>query len=340
MATMTDAPSSPAPRTTPLTARERRHFLWAAPPLAVLLVAHLLFELTGGGYAHIAAQLLDARPSAEDTAARASVAAAATIAWATLALVYLCVSAGVTIGAWRIISGRVRGRALRPFMVLAGVVAALGLLHLAVVDATQAPLRAVFAVTRDALLASPAMGFARVTIIGAVVALINMISVVVPALLLTAAAASALPPVAGWNETTLTHRALQVRRFVAFAAAFLVAGILHMGAWTHWAGSTLSAAADVALDEVALSVTLFWGTTFTLMIASFYLPVAVRLGDLAEKVMDDAGIAIEHRPKWLADRGLSFRWSQQLPQIAAMAAPLLAGPLSAAVGGFAESITQ
>jgi hypothetical protein len=87
-------------------------------------------------------------------------------------------------------------------------------------------------------------------------------------------------------------------------------------------------------------VTLFWGTTFTLMIASFYLPVAVRLGELAEAVMDDAGIAVADRPKWLADRGLSFRASEQLPQIAAIAAPLLAGPLSATIGAFADRVVR
>lgn len=335
---MDDAPSLRR-RTAPLTADERRHLLWAVPPLAVLFVANLLFELTGGGYGRIGGQLL-ATTAATGDIARDAVNAAAAISWATLALIYLCVSAAASVGAWRILSERVRGRARRPFTLFTVGVTLLGLFHLVAIDVTEAPLRGVFAVTFEALVASPAIGSARVAAIGTVVALINVMSVFVPALLLTAAAASALPSVAGWNETTLARRALQVRRIVALAGAFMVAGVLHMGAWTHWAGATLSADADAALDQVALTVTLFWGTTFTLMIASFYVPVAVRLFGLAEAIMDDAGIAIADRPKWLADRGLSFRVSEQLPQIAAMAAPLLASPLSAVIGDFADTIVR
>lgn len=334
-----DDASSPRRRTAPLTADERRHLWWAVPPLAVLLAANLLFELAGGGYARVAAQLL-ATSRTEGEIVRDAVQAAGAISWATLALVYFCVSVGATVGAWRILNERVGGQARRPFMLFITGVLLLGLLHLIVADLTGASLRAIFAVTFDALSTSPSAMFAPVGVIGAIVAFINVMSVFVPALLLTAAAASALPPLAGWNETTLARRALQVRHIVALAAAFMVAGVLHMGAWTHWAGATLTADADAALDQVAVAVTLFWGTTFTLMIASFYLPVAVRLGELAETTMNEAGIAIPDRPKWLADRGLSFRLSEQLPQIAAMAAPLLAGPLSAAIGALADTVVR
>ena len=309
------------------------------PPLAVLLVANLLFELVGGSYARVAAQLLETRATPGDIE-RDAVFAAAAISWATLALVYVCVSAGVIVGAWRILNERVQGPARRPFTLFIGGVTLVGLLHLVAISVAEAPLLAVFAVTRDALLTSPAIEAGRVAVVGTVLALINVMSVFVPALLLTVAAASALPPVAGWKETTLARRALQIRRVVTMAAAFMVAGVLHMGAWTHWAGATLSAAGNEALDEVALAVTLFWGTTFTLMIASFYLPAAVRLSELAEAIMDDAGIAIAERPKWLVDRGLSFRLGEQLPQIAAIAAPLLAGPLSAAIGAFTDAVVH
>jgi hypothetical protein len=332
---MYHAPSSRR-RTAPLTADERRHLWWAVPPLAVLLVANLLFELAGGGYARVAEQLL-ATTAAGGDIARDAVGAAAAISWATLVLVYLCVSAGATIGSWRILNERVEGRARRPFVLFAVGATLLGLMNLVAVNLTQSPLLAVFAVTFDALSASPAIGSLQVAVIGAVVALINVMSVFVPALLLAAAAASAcrLSP-AG---TRRRSRAVPCRSATSWAWPPLSwsPGVLHMGAWTHWAGATLAAAADVSLDQIAVTVTLFWGTTFTLMIASFYLPVAVRLGELAEAIMEDAGIAIADRPKWLGDRGLSFSLSDQLPKIAAMAAPLLAGPLSAAIGAFADT---
>lgn len=338
---MDDAPSAtePAPpRTAPLTAGELWHLSWAIPPLTVLLVANLLFELTGGGYGRVGERLLET--AARNDGARDAVEAAAAISWATLTLVYLFVSAGATLGAWRIIDARVRKRARRPFILFTLGVTLTGLVHLAAVDVTGAPLRAIFGVTAQALAASPAISAIQREVIAVVLGLINVMSVVVPALLLTAAAASALPPVAGWNEATLARRALQVRRIVAYAAGFMVAGVLHMAAWTHWAGATLSAEGDATLDRVAATVTLFWGTTFTLMIASFYLPVAVRLTELADSIMDRIGIPIVDRPQWLTDRGLSFRLSDQLPQIAAIAAPLLSSPLSSAIGAFADTVVR
>lgn len=327
----------PRRRTEPLTAAELRNLWWAVPSLAVLLVANLLFELTGDGYGRLASLLAETATPTGD-AAREAVHAAAALTWATLALVYLCAGAAAAIGSWRIVGERVRGRARRPFLLFAAGVTVLGLLNLAFADLTDAPMRDIYVVTRDALRASPAVGPARLAALTAVLTFINVMSVFVLALLFAAAAASALPPMAGWNEATLALRALQVRRFVALAAAFMVAGVLHMGAWTHWAGATLSAAADVALDEVAAAATIFWGATFTLMIAAFYVPVSMRLGELAKGIMDGESIAFADRQKWLHDRGLSFRWNEQLPQIAAMAAPLIAGPLSTHIGTFAEAV--
>jgi hypothetical protein len=50
---MKEAPSSGRRRTAPLTAEELRYLWYAVPPLAVLLVAYLLFELVGGSYGHV-----------------------------------------------------------------------------------------------------------------------------------------------------------------------------------------------------------------------------------------------------------------------------------------------
>ena len=326
-----------APRTAPLSARERGALWWVAPPLAVLIAANLLFEVAGGAYAQVAdeAAMLTAKPG---DVARNAVAASAAISWAGLALVHLSIGTGASIGAWSTVSERVRGRARRPFVLLFIGGGCLGLLHLAAVEAMQAPLNAIFAVTRDALSALPAVGATRAAVIGGVVGAINVLTPFVMALLIAAAAASALPPVAGWSETTLARRAAQIRRIVLLAGAFMVGGVLHMGAWTHLAGATLSTEGDAVLDEVALTVTLFWGTTFTLMIASFYVPVAMRLIRLAERVMEDIGVPVAERQHWLADRGLSFRLREQLPQIVAMVSPLLAGPIGSTVQSYAETV--
>ena len=265
--------SPPRPRTEPLSRGELVHLRWAVPPLLVLVAGNLVFDLAGPGYGQIGARLL-AEHTAGDAPLRRAVLAAASITWATAALAFVLLGVGALAGAWRLINECVQGRARRPFLLFAAAASALGFANLLLADLLELPLQAIYRVTLDALRAQAAVDEGRVAIVGAFVAGINVMAVVVPAMLLAAAAASALPPRAGWNEATLARRAMQVREVVGVTAAFLGAGVLHMGAWTHLAGATLSAEADATLDVVAGPVTLFWGMTFTLMTAAFYVPVA------------------------------------------------------------------
>jgi hypothetical protein len=322
-------------RTAPLSRTERRHLWWAAPPLAVFVLANVVFDLIGGGYATVGRDLI-AAADGDGEAHRAAVVVAAALGWAGSALIFVLVGVGVAVAAWRVLSARVRGRARVPFLVFIAVVAFGNLAHLFVVDRADTALRGIFSVTLDALRAEPMVSADEATAARLVVAAINVMSGIVPAFFIAAAVATTLPPLAGWNPVTLARRARQIRQVVALAAAFMVAGVLHMGAWTQLAGATLATEADHAFDLVAVAVTLFWGAVFTSMIASFYLPMGLRLAELAEEVMDDLGVDVAERRQWLAARGLSFEPSQQLPQIAAVAAPLVAGPVSGVLGAAAE----
>ena len=319
-------------RTERLTSADLRSLWWAAPPLAVLVLANSMFELVGGAYAERAFATVTVGAGAPPDAA----AIAAGFAWSATAMVYLVVGLGTAAAMLRIVRSRVRGVAVRPFRRFALAVIAIGLVHLLIVDGFGLPLGGIFHVTMTGLEASGLVMPWRQSAIALVVGAINVMSVAVPALIVTAAAASALPPLGGWDEASLVRRVRQVKRGVGVAAAFMVAGVLHMGGWTHWAGA-LTGMAD--LDTLATAVTLYWGTAFTLMIASFYLPVASELRRLAEEEMHRQEIDTGAQARWLADRDLSFAVNNQLPQIAAMAAPFLAGPLSealrAAVGPFA-----
>ncbi len=324
-------------RTRPLSRAELDYLWLGVPPLAVLFLANIVFELAGNGYARLGETLVVVGDGTGAGPEREAVLAAASLSWAATALLYVCIIVAAAVGAWRILNTRVQRRARRPFVVFTMVATLLGLANLAVADTFDLPLSAIFRVTLEALRMEPSVTGGHAAAAGFVVALINVLSVFVPALLVTTAAASALPPVQGWNERSLARRALQLREIVGLSSAFMVAGVLHMGAWTQLAGATLASDADLALDVAAVAVTLYWGTTFTLMIASFYVPVAVRLSELAEEIMDEDAIALRDRPDWLVARGLSFHPSRQWPQLVAIAAPLLAGPISAAIGASAEA---
>jgi hypothetical protein len=45
-------------------------------------------------------------------------------------------------------------------------------------------------------------------------------------------------------------------------------------------------------------------------------------------VMDTLEVPLQVRERWLKERGLSFNMFSQLPQLAAISAPLLASPVS------------
>ncbi|MEO1091785.1 MAG: hypothetical protein AAFX81_14220 [Pseudomonadota bacterium] len=315
-----------------LTAGETKALWWALPPLLVFAMANLLFDIVGAGYGEFG-RALAVRPVTDPgSEARAAITVAG-LSWAATAILHVAATVGCSIAAWRIVRSRVVARALRPFRLLTLCLVVLGVTHLALVDALGLPMLAVFEVTFRALALAEVLSPIELHGINVVLAVINITSGIVPALFLTAAAASALPPVGGWDEAALARRARQLRELVAIAAVYMVAGVVHMGAWTHWAVALVGDPTHApSLAALAQGVTLFWGTAFTAMIASFYVPMTVVLRRLAGEVMDATAVATDIRPAWLKARGLSFDVADQLPQVVAMAAPLLAGPLSAVVG--------
>jgi len=115
-------------------------------------------------------------------------------------------------------------------------------------------------------------------------------------------------------------------------SAILVTGILHMGNWLRWPAALVGdQAVQDAVRGVALSVGLFWGATFTLVLFATYAPAAGVLATRARaRLRDDAyRKAVPHPEQWLRENGFFVGISDELPQIAVMAAPLVAGPLGA-----------
>ncbi len=85
--------------------------------------------------------------------------------------------------------------------------------------------------------------------------------------------------------------------------------------------------------DLVLSVSLFWGVTLTCVIVVTYLPAASVLRARAICALERKG-GIADTGKWLSDNGLEISPAKQLPQIAAMLAPLIAGPISSLLGTF------
>lgn len=150
-------------------------------------------------------------------------------------------------------------------------------------------------------------------------------------------ACSTLSPLA---EDETAPGETQVRRLGArlrALSALLYAGtlvlvflVLSMVAWLHWPAALLAdPAAQDRVREVALGLSLFWGTAFTLVLAAVYLPAAWYLRAetylLAERAT--GGGTPAQQEAWIGERGLGLSLAGQFSRLTALAGPLIAGAL-------------
>lgn len=80
------------------------------------------------------------------------------------------------------------------------------------------------------------------------------------------------------------------------------------------------------LESVVDSVVFYWGSVFTVILASFYFPILLTLRNRAEAVMVAEKVPLIERDQWLDRRGLSVRVANQLPQVIGILGPLIAAP--------------
>jgi len=140
------------------------------------------------------------------------------------------------------------------------------------------------------------------------------------------------------NLEDLRRRGRLLRETINAAAALLVSGILHMAGWLRWSTAMVSDdAMRVGLDHVTLSVTLFWGMTFSLMIAAAYLPATTLLREQAFRLHGREGRDSDPE-KWLKEQGFKLSLGGQLPQIAVMLAPALASPAASLLGSLTDFV--
>ena len=213
--------------------------------------------------------------------------------------------------------------------------ASIGVVFIWSLDETYSLYRAVFSFSYDNLRQAGPQRISEHLLRYAmtVVSIVNVQAVIVPIVVLLAACSTLAPPVTG-NLPNPEFCALQMKRLkevLTAAAAILVAGILHMGAWLRWPAALVADKnAHEAMLGAALAITLFWGVTFTLMLVSTYLPAALLLAKRAQALLQDSPStqSVPIPEEWLKEHGLFLSLQDHLPQFGLMLAPLLASPLS------------
>lgn len=308
-------------RTSPLAAGELRVFALMLLPVVVLILGHGLFEIVGRPFADHVAML----PRPESAGSRLQESLQGGQAWAATALTFLVVGLSALAFLFHLLRSYLGGRAALPFLAAAAGLACVGWGHLAVAGGRGHAVSAIFLLTYGSLTIGGFLDPLRHLSVGGILGLINGLSILVTAVVVSFLPLCLLAPTGGWTEETLVRRIKDGRQVAVMASAFLVAGVLHMYAWMQWSALLLGLP---GLERIAGSVTLYWSCVFTLMLATLYLPLLVVLHGKAMAVMGALGVPVEGREDWLKQHGLSFNAFSQLPQLAAISAPLLASPLS------------
>lgn len=325
------------------------------PGVLVLALAVLLFEssanLTIHGFTQVIDDLLarSQRPVAgaaaesaitaergKQTAVRPSLVVLAEVKsryiWLSTVLLNLVMSCYVGVGCGIILY---RNRSRERLYVLGGIGAALsllGIVFLAALTEDDVLYRAVYGFTYQSLARSGYIHGGLLQFTHLAVSAINVLAVVAPIVAVLAACSIIAPPADGRTVTPdfLVRRMRQLNEVLYGGSAILVTGILHMGAWLRWPASLIAdRVSQEAVLGVALAITIFWGTTFTLMLIVTYVPAAISVARQAHSLLETGQYAptIPDADGWLKQHGFHLSIEQHLLQFGALLAPVLAGPV-------------
>lgn len=110
----------------------------------------------------------------------------------------------------------------------------------------------------------------------------------------------------------------------------LISLVLSMVAWLQWPAALLDSPDEQArVTKIAIGLGVFWGTTFTLMLAAAYLPAALFMQAQAFALAEQfpGGGTPAKKYEWIEDQGLSLSLTAQFSRVAAIVGPLIAGVL-------------
>ena len=317
------------------------YLLALIPPLLILGLAQLLFEITSEpsmtGVANALERLAHQNPDSRDimildeTRGRYAWLAMALLSLTTLA--YAAIAGVLTI--WQ---SHFRSR-LSLIISIGATFIAVGILGLVYqVQSEAAMYRLIFGFTFNTFLKAGTFNSQFLFNVKIIILTLNTLAVVVPAIIVLATSSSLATPKTGEPPTldSVATQMHQLRNTLNIGSMALVAGVLHMHAWLQWPSALMQdPSLQSAVSGAALAITVFWGTSFTLILMATYGPAATKLSAQARHILkqEQQKGTIEDPQTWLKDHDLSITLGEQLPQIGIMLAPVLAGPLGSLVMG-------
>lgn len=308
-------------------------------PCAVLALGLLLFEVSAFGFPTLA----PAAPAlpVDGSGQVAPADFPARVLWGAAVLLHL-VTCGASLAVAlqvmrRVPRGYLRSRVAPWAAVLVGAQ-----LVVALVDGFAPAFQGLFGFTWNRLLEDGRYGAVELGRIRNTVEVLNLASAVVPVVVLLAGALCVRPRGSSPGLADVAERLAQARTLLQVGSAMLVTGVVHMAAWTRWPAALVAGDVPVeALEQSTSAVVLFWGATYSALAVAWYLPTFLTLRAQANAIWEQRVARGEEpstpRGEWLAEHGFADGPLQRLPRLAALAAPLLAGPVGSALAEFGGS---
>ena len=307
--------------------------LWLlVPPLAVFVLSAAIFSTTGFGIESLVREIIQALAGAPQPVDRFA-EFHARLNWAATILLVYCTLIAAMIYSIRIVYQHRSDRG-KFMMVLAGVVTvSVVLAYFAYSGRAENDFSYIFLFTYDTLEASRIYSRAQLHAVRLLLFGLNALAGIVPILGLVTAGCCVLAPPMKTDETGVEHLKMQMRvlkTIVGLGSALMVAGVVHMVAWLSWPAALLQEQRGIeAISDFAQAMGLYWGVTFSLVIAAFYLPAAFAIHRRAEACYRAGATHADETEvqAWLRQNGLAMAPAQQFPAFLAMFAPLLAEPI-------------
>jgi hypothetical protein len=149
------------------------------------------------------------------------------------------------------------------------------------------------------------------------------------------------------SELEISER-IKLLRILLYTGMFqLVISTLRLSATFHWATSfflsqdennpAAATAMVKSLERLASTLSSIEAATYTLILIAIYVPAIFILRNRAYLLISQEDCPTPpSREKWLEERGLNISVSAYIPRMAALLAPLLAGPLGDMVARFIQ----
>jgi hypothetical protein len=315
------------------------HF--AILPIAILMLANIIFASTAFDIDRLVDHLN--LQGAKKPSINLFSEARARIAWASTLLLFYTTLMFVFIFCFRVIRQSLHTRGQIAFAAVGLLITALVCAHMAYSAHVRNNYSYIFFFTYETLSASGRYTSMHLNIIKSLVYFLNVVAALVPILTLLSGCCLVVCEKISFNSLLEKHehQMRHLKLVVNVGSTMLVAGILHMITWLRWP-SALVADKSISQQVVNFSEMLgmYWGTAFSLMMAAFYVPMALAIHQSAQKILSEEPdiLAGKDPNHWLQEHGLSVAPKQQIPEIALIMAPFLAGPVGSALTGIPAAL--